>query len=53
MAMSKLSNFPPSPPTIPIISKEKKTDKVNSPDADKSEWIKLEFFMDLDKLASK
>jgi hypothetical protein len=27
-------------------------DKVDRPDADKSEWIKLEFLMDLDNLAS-
>jgi hypothetical protein len=31
----------------------KKMDKVDGPDADKSEWIKLEFFMNLDKPDSK
>jgi hypothetical protein len=30
----------------------KKMDKVNGPDADKSEWIKLEFLMDPDNPAS-
>jgi hypothetical protein len=29
----------------------KKMDNVNGPDADKSEWIKLEFFMDTDNPA--
>jgi hypothetical protein len=29
----------------------KKMDKVDGPEADKSEWIKLEFLMDLDKPA--
>jgi hypothetical protein len=29
----------------------KKMDKVDGPDADKSEWIKLEFLMDPDNLA--
>jgi hypothetical protein len=27
-------------------------DKVDGPDADKSEWIKFEFFMDLDNQAA-
>jgi hypothetical protein len=31
----------------------KKMDKVDGPDADKSEWIKLEFLMDPDNPASK
>jgi hypothetical protein len=30
----------------------KKMDKVDGPDADKSEWIKLEFLMDPDNPAS-
>jgi hypothetical protein len=34
------------PPSIPFVSKVKKMDKVDGPDADKSEWIKLEFLMD-------
>jgi hypothetical protein len=39
---------------IPFVSKvNKKMDKVDGPDADKSEWIKLEFFMDTDNPASK
>jgi hypothetical protein len=56
MAMSKFSkssvalppsvreNPPPSP--IPFVSKVKKMDKVDGTDADKSDWIKLEFLMD-------
>jgi hypothetical protein len=31
----------------------KKMDKVDGPDTDKSEWIKLEFLMDPDNPASK
>jgi hypothetical protein len=31
----------------------KKVEKVDGPEADKSEWIKLEFFMDPDNPASK
>jgi hypothetical protein len=53
MAMSKFSKsaavLPPSvrkTPPIPFVSKVKKVDKVDGPDADKSEWIKLEFLMD-------
>jgi hypothetical protein len=56
MAMSKVSksaaSLPPSvhknPPShpIPSVSKVKKMDKVDRTDADKSEWIKLEFIMD-------
>jgi hypothetical protein len=49
--------LPPSlrknPSLIPIISKVKKMDKVDGTDSDKSEWIKLEFLMDLDNPASK
>jgi hypothetical protein len=40
----------PSPP-IPFVFKVKKMDKVDGPDADKSEWIKLEFLMDPDNPA--
>jgi hypothetical protein len=54
--MSKVSKYtatlPPSVyenPPIPFVSKVKKVDKVDGPDADKSEWIKLEFLMDPDK----
>jgi hypothetical protein len=60
MAMSKFSKsaaaLPPSVREnlpIPFVSKVKKMDKVDRPDADKSEWIKLEFLMDLDNPASK
>jgi hypothetical protein len=63
MAMSKFSKsaaaLPPSmrknPPPIPFpfVSKVKKVDKVDGADADKSDWIKLEFLMDLDNPASK
>jgi hypothetical protein len=38
-------------PSIPFVSKVKKMDKVDGPDADKSEWIKLEFLMDPDNPA--
>jgi hypothetical protein len=31
----------------------KKMDKVDGPDADKSDWIKMEFFIDPDIPASK
>jgi hypothetical protein len=57
MAMSKFSKssaaLPPSvrknnPSPIPSFSKVKKVDKVDRPDANKSEWIKLEFLMDPD-----
>jgi hypothetical protein len=59
MAMSKFSEssaaLPPSvrekPPPIPFVSKVKKMDKVDGPDADKSERIKLEFLMDPDNPA--
>jgi hypothetical protein len=40
---------PPSPHHS-FVSKVKKTDKVDGPDADKSEWIKLEFLMHPDNL---
>jgi hypothetical protein len=60
MAMSKFSKssaaLPPSVrenPPIPFFSKVKNMDKVDGPEADKSEWIKLEFFMDQDNPASK
>jgi hypothetical protein len=54
MAMSKFSKssstLPPSvcknPLTPLFVSKVKKMDKVDGPDADKSEWIKLESLMD-------
>jgi hypothetical protein len=54
MAMSKFSKssaaLPPSvceipPPFVPNV---KKIDKVDGSDAEKSEWIKLEFLMDPD-----
>jgi hypothetical protein len=59
MAMSKFSKFaaalPPSvcenPPPIPFVSKVKNMDNVDGPDADKSEWIKLDFLMDPDNPA--
>jgi hypothetical protein len=58
MAMSKFSKstaaLPPpfcENPPIPFVSKVKKVDKVDGPDADKSEWIKLEFIMDTDNPA--
>jgi hypothetical protein len=55
MTMSKFSKssvvLPPSVrenPLLPIpfVSKVKKMDQVDGTDADKSEWIKLEFLMD-------
>jgi hypothetical protein len=58
--MSKCSksaaSLPPSvsknpPPPIPFVSKVKKIDKVDGHDADKSEWIMLEFLMDPDNPA--
>jgi hypothetical protein len=61
--MSKFSKsaaaLPPSvrekPPPFPItfVSNMKKVDKVDGPEADKSEWIKLEFLIDPDNPASK
>jgi hypothetical protein len=62
MAMSKFSkssavlyhSVRERPPLlIPFASKVKKMDKVDGPDADKSEWIKLEVVMDPDNPASK
>jgi hypothetical protein len=60
MTMRKFSEstaaLPPSVrenPLIPLVSKVKKADKVDGPDADKSKWIKLEFLMDPDNPASK
>jgi hypothetical protein len=38
-------------PLITFVSKVKKVDKVDGSDADKSEWIKLEFLMDPDNPA--
>jgi hypothetical protein len=46
------SSFRENPP-IPFVSNLKKMDKVEGPDTDKSEWIKLEFLMVPDNLASK
>jgi hypothetical protein len=58
MAMSKFSKsaatLPSSVrenPPLPFISKVKKMDKVDGTDADKSDWIKLEFLMNPDDLA--
>jgi hypothetical protein len=39
-------------PQISYVSKEMNMDKVDGPDADKSEWIKLEILMDPDNPAS-
>jgi hypothetical protein len=59
MSMSKFSkssvSLPPSVhenSPIPFVSKVKKMDKVVGLDADKSEWIKLQFLMDPDNPAS-
>jgi hypothetical protein len=59
MAMTKFSKYsaalPPSvsenPPPIPFAPKVKKINMFYRPDADKSEWIKLEFLMDPDNPA--
>jgi hypothetical protein len=58
--MSKFSKssaaLPPSvreEPPILFISKMKKMEKVDGPDADTPEWIKLEYLMDPDNPASK
>jgi hypothetical protein len=40
------------PPSIPFVSKVKNMDEVDGPDADTSEWIKLEFLIDPDNPAS-
>jgi hypothetical protein len=60
MTMSKVSKSSgafPSPvrenPPILFASKVKKMEKVYGPDADKSEWIKVEFLMNPDNAASK
>jgi hypothetical protein len=42
-----------NPPPIPFVSKVKNVDKVDEPDTDKFESIKLEFLMDPDNPASK
>jgi hypothetical protein len=39
--------------SIPFVSKVKKMDNVDGPDADKSEWIKLDFLMDPDNPTTK
>jgi hypothetical protein len=58
MAMSKFSKstaaLPPSVcerTPIPYVSKVKKMDKVDGTEANKAEWIKLEFLMDPDNPA--
>jgi hypothetical protein len=60
MAMSKFSKSSVALPPfvhknthhpIPVVSKVKKMDKVDRPDADKSEWIKVEFLTDPDNPA--
>jgi hypothetical protein len=43
---------PRIPTPIPFVLKVKKMDKMDGTDADKSEWIKLEFLMDPDNLVS-
>jgi hypothetical protein len=52
--LSKLKpRIPRTPSHLPFLfSKVKKMDKVDGPDTDKSEWIKLEFLMDPDNPAS-
>jgi hypothetical protein len=58
MAMSKFSESSAALPLsvlenapIPFIYKVKTLDRADGPDADKSEWIKLKFFMDPDNPA--
>jgi hypothetical protein len=58
MDMSKFSKsaaaLPPSVRKnlpIPFVFKVKKVDNIDGTDADKSEWIKLEFLMDPDNPA--
>jgi hypothetical protein len=58
MAMSKFSKSTAALPLsvreitpIPFVSKVKKADKVDGPDVDKSECIKLEFLIDTENLA--
>jgi hypothetical protein len=61
MAMSKVSkssaDILPSigtiPSPIPFVSKLKKMDKVNGPDARKTQYTKLEFFMGPDNAATE
>jgi hypothetical protein len=60
MALSKFSNSSAAlPPSVQkntpifLFPKLKKMDKVDGTDADKSEWIKLEFLMDPDNSAFK
>jgi hypothetical protein len=58
--MSKFSkssaSLPPfmfeKPHFIPFVFMMKKMGKLDRPDADMSEWIKLDFLIDLDKTAS-
>jgi hypothetical protein len=38
---------------MPFVSKVIKMDRIDGPDADKSEWIKLEFFIHPNNPASK
>jgi hypothetical protein len=38
--------------SIPFVSKVKNMGKVDGPDAEKSEWIKLDFLIDPDNTAS-
>jgi hypothetical protein len=45
-ASDKPTNVRKKPPPIPFVSKVKKMDKVDRPDACKSDLIKLEFLMD-------
>jgi hypothetical protein len=40
-------------PRIPFVYKVKKMDKADGPDADKSEWIKVEFLMNPERPVSK
>jgi hypothetical protein len=41
-----------NPLPIPLVSKVKKLEKVDGPDADKSEWIKLDFLINPYETAS-
>jgi hypothetical protein len=59
MAMSKFFNLPLNylllclrTTLIAFVSKVKKMDKVDGTDAEKSEWIKLEFLIDPDNPVS-
>jgi hypothetical protein len=56
MAMSKFSKSsaalsPSVHKNITFVSKVKKINKIDGPEAEKSEWIKLEFLMDPDNPA--